>query len=92
MPVEEKNLRDKSEALYSSLKDEGYDVLIDDRDESPGVKFKDADLIGIPIRLTLSKKTSKDDMVELKVRRTQEVIMVKKDDLLDEIQKYLQYS
>ncbi len=90
--MDKSEVRDKSEALYISLKDEGYDVLIDDRDESPGVKFKDADLIGIPIRLTLSKKTSKDDMVELKVRRTQEVIMVKKDDLLDEIQKYLQYS
>ena len=91
LPIHMNNteVREKSEILYTLLKEKGYDVLIDDREESPGVKFKDADLIGIPIRLSLSKKNSKDDIVELKVRRTGEVIMVKKDGLMDEIQKYL---
>ena len=46
------------------------DVLIDDRDERPGVKFKDADLIGIPLRITIGDKGLKEGKVELKARRT----------------------
>ncbi|MDY6855997.1 MAG: proline--tRNA ligase [Thermodesulfobacteriota bacterium] len=91
LPIHMNNteVREKSETLYTLLKEKGYDVLIDDREESPGVKFKDADLIGIPIRLSLSKKNCKNDMVELKVRRTGEVIMTKRDDLIDELDKHL---
>jgi prolyl-tRNA synthetase len=54
--------------LSARLADAGLDVLIDDRDERPGVKFKDADLIGIPIRLTLGDKSLAEDSVEFKLR------------------------
>jgi len=54
----------------------GADVLIDDRDERPGVKFKDADLIGIPLRLTIGAKGLKEGLVELKRRNAKEVVKV----------------
>jgi prolyl-tRNA synthetase len=55
-------------ALYDGLQTAGYEVLFDDRVESPGVKFKDADLIGIPIRITVSARGLANDSVELKRR------------------------
>ncbi len=59
-----------SERLYSELEAEGLEVLFDDRLESPGVKFNDADLLGIPLRLTISPRTLKSQSVEIK-RRTE---------------------
>ena len=56
-----------AEELYYTLLKEGYEVLIDDRDASPGVRFKDADLIGIPLRITIGRSFSQK-MVELKLR------------------------
>jgi prolyl-tRNA synthetase len=55
--------------VYNDLRALGYEVLYDDRDGSAGVKFNDADLIGIPIRLTLSRRTLKENAVEVKLRR-----------------------
>ena len=57
-----------AQQIADELSERGVDVLIDDRDERPGVKFKDADLIGIPIRLTLGDKALDQDSVEFKVR------------------------
>jgi prolyl-tRNA synthetase len=62
-------LRKAADELYEGLRKEGVDVLYDDREESPGVKFKDADLIGIPFRITVGKKLA-SGMVELSERRT----------------------
>ena len=62
-------LRAAAEAQYAALKQLGVDVLYDDRDESPGVKFKDADLIGIPYRITVGKKLAQGN-VEIAERRT----------------------
>ena len=56
--------------LYEKLVNAGLDVLYDDRRESPGIKFNDADLIGIPIRLTVSESTMKQGGVELKPRNS----------------------
>ena len=56
-------------ALYEKLQNAGLDVLYDDRDESPGVKFNDADLIGLPIRLTVSERSLKEGGVEFKLRK-----------------------
>lgn len=53
--------------IYKSLTDLGIDVILDDRDERPGVKFNDMDLIGVPIRITIGKKIN-EDIVELKLR------------------------
>jgi len=52
-------------ALYDALVGDGIDVLLDDRDERPGVKFKDADLVGIPYRVTVGPKGLADGKVEL---------------------------
>ena len=60
-----------AEKLYAELDSAGFEVLFDDRQESPGVKFNDADLLGIPIRVTVSPRTLKQDSVEVK-RRSEE--------------------
>jgi len=58
----------KAEEVYANLRALGYGVLYDDRNESAGVKFNDADLIGIPVRLTLSRRTLKEGAIEVKLR------------------------
>ena len=65
-----------AEKLYAELSGQGVDVILDDRDERPGVKFKDADLIGIPLRLTIGSKGLKDGIVELKWRAQKDVAKV----------------
>lgn len=62
-------------ALYEEAKKAGFDALLDDRDERPGVKFKDADLIGIPVRITIGKKLAQG-VVEVVNRRTRETVDV----------------
>jgi prolyl-tRNA synthetase len=69
-----------AETIYQDLKGR-YEVLFDDRDDSPGVKLKDADLLGIPIRVVVSQKLTKNDQVEIKVRQTGEVIICRRDEL-----------
>jgi len=59
-----------ADKLYNDLKNAGVEVLYDDREESPGVKFTDADLIGLPIRLTISDRMVKEKSVEFKLRRS----------------------
>jgi prolyl-tRNA synthetase len=61
---------DIAEELYTTLEEKGFEVLIDDRDERAGVKFKDADLIGIPYRVIIGEKNLKEGLVELKQRKT----------------------
>jgi prolyl-tRNA synthetase len=61
-----------AEALYKTLSENGIEVLLDDRDLRAGVKFKDADLLGIPIRVTVGKKTLAEGNVELKLRTEKE--------------------
>ncbi len=83
-----------ADALYAQLK-EKYDVLYDDRDDSPGVKLKDADLLGIPVRVVVSQKLMKKEEVEVKVRRTGEVILCPRQELesvLERIVRELQPS
>lgn len=57
------------ETLYRRLQDDGIDVFLDDRDERPGVKFKDADLLGFPYRITVGKRFAENGMVEVRRRR-----------------------
>ncbi len=61
-----------TDALYLKLLDAGFEVLLDDRDERPGVKFADADLLGIPQRITLGERNLKNDQVEYKGRASGE--------------------
>ena len=65
-----------SEKLYRVLSEKGLDVLMDDRDERAGVKFKDADLIGIPVQIILGEKNLKEGLLEIKNRRTKETVKV----------------
>lgn len=61
-----------AEEIYTKLQEAGIEVLIDDRNERPGVKFKDSDLIGIPVRITVGRRAS-ERVVEVKMRATGEV-------------------
>jgi prolyl-tRNA synthetase len=69
-----------AERLYQSMNSH-YEVLYDDRDESAGVKLKDADLLGFPMRVVVSQKLLKDNKVEIKVRKTGEVLICPQDEL-----------
>ncbi len=64
--------KEVSDRLHDYLTDQGMDALLDDRDCSPGVKFKDADLVGIPLRITVGPKKLKEGKLELRSRRTRE--------------------
>lgn len=78
-------LREAGEKLYKDLQRAGLDVLLDDRDDRAGVKFKDADLIGIPYRVTVGKKVS-DGLVELFERQTKNSQDVKLADVVSRVQ------
>lgn len=73
-----------TDELIDLFKKEGHEVLVDDRNERPGVKFTDAELIGIPIRVTVGKKAA-DGIVELTIRQTNEMVETKKDDIIETI-------
>lgn len=70
--------------LYEKLLAKGVEVVLDDRDERPGVKFKDADLIGFPYRITVGK-TIQDGLVELKTRKTSEMVAVKPEEAVEKL-------
>ncbi|MBT3389072.1 MAG: proline--tRNA ligase [Chloroflexi bacterium] len=72
--------------LYKDLVAAGVEVLFDDRDDSPGVKFNDADLIGLPIRVTVGARGLKDGMVEIKRRSEKEKRMIPLEDALKTVQ------
>ena len=61
-----------AESIHDACAKAGIDALLDDRDERPGVKFKDADLLGMPIRITVGNLLAKEGVVELRIRRTRE--------------------
>jgi prolyl-tRNA synthetase len=65
----DKAIREAADKLYQELQQNGVEVLLDDRDERPGVKFKDADLVGIPLRVTLGAKGLEKGCIELRLRR-----------------------
>jgi prolyl-tRNA synthetase len=69
---DDERVRATAEELYGTLREKGVDVLYDDRDERPGVKFKDADLIGLPVRVVVGAKSLADGKVELSLRRDRE--------------------
>ena len=75
VPVNAKkeNQMETALSLYTELQERGLEVLLDDRDERAGVKFKDADLIGIPVRITVGSKALQDNQVEVKKRWENEI-------------------
>jgi len=78
-----------AEKIYQELQSEGIEVLFDDRDDSPGVKFNDADLLGIPLRLTLSPRTLQSQSVEVKWRMEKEAQLLPLDNLAAQVKKLL---
>ena len=73
--VSDEKLRSTAEGIAHTLDSAGYDVLLDDRDERPGVKFKDADLVGIPFRVNVGRKVTEDrvEVVQRSTRQSQDV-------------------
>lgn len=80
-------VREASEQLYQQLLEAGVEVLLDDRDERPGAKFKDADLIGIPLNVTVGARGLKEGQLELKDRASGEKSMVAVDQVAEELQR-----
>ncbi len=78
---------ERAEGLYADLRAHGYEVLYDDRNESAGVKFNDADLIGVPLRLTISRRTLEREGVEVKLRWEGEARFVGLEVLQDELER-----
>jgi prolyl-tRNA synthetase len=78
-----------AERIYQELQKEGIEVLFDDRDDSPGVKFNDADLLGIPLRLTLSPRTLQSQSIEAKWRAEKETQLLPLDNLAAQVKKLL---
>ncbi len=79
-----------AEEIYSKLLKAGIETAIDDRKERPGVKFKDADLIGYPIRVVIGPKTLTEKQIEIKIRKTGEVLTVPlNDDYVNTIKELL---
>ena len=72
--VNEKGLLEAATRIYGALRERGIDVILDDRDERAGVKFKDADLLGIPFRITVGPKKLAEGKVEIRSRLTKEVV------------------
>ena len=77
-----------AEKIYEELKKSNIEVIYDNRDERPGVKFKDMDLIGIPLRITIGKKIS-DNLVELKIRKTKEQSEIAIDEIVNKVTEYV---
>ncbi|ADD03235.1 prolyl-tRNA synthetase [Thermoanaerobacter italicus Ab9] len=77
-----------AEDIYAALQKEGIEVLIDDRDLRAGVKFNDADLLGIPIRITVGKKVG-DGIVEIKLRENEEAEEVKISDVVEKVKNII---
>ncbi len=87
LAADDSEVSEITETIYHGLQDEKYDVLMDDREERPGVKFKDADLMGIPIQIVIGKKGLKDGVVELKVRKKKETERIAPADVVARVKE-----
>jgi prolyl-tRNA synthetase len=85
LSAKDDSVKDAAEAIYQDLLESGIEVLLDDRDERPGFKFKDADLIGIPLRIVVGAKHLVDGRVELKERRSGEVELLPIAEALEKV-------
>jgi prolyl-tRNA synthetase len=81
-----------AESLYAELRAQKIEVLYDDRDESPGVKFNDADLLGIPLRVTVSPRTLGKNSAELKRRSEEETELVPVGEAVRKLRGLIQTS
>jgi len=87
--INEPDVMKASEDIYAALQACGVEVILDDRDERAGVKFKDADLIGIPLRVVVGPKNLAQGQVELKIRKTGESRLYPTKEIVSEIRKII---
>lgn len=85
--MKDETQRTLGEELHELLKSNRYEVLLDDRNERAGVKFADADLIGVPLRVTIGKKAA-EGILEVKDRRTGDTFEWKREELLEQVQQF----
>ena len=92
VPINAKDeaLMSTSQTIYTALQEAGVDVLLDDRKDRAGVKFKDADLIGYPLRITVSKNTLENNEVEIQIRKSGEAITCAIDSVATKVTELLQ--
>lgn len=89
LDVTDENIMAKAREIYDSLSASGIKVLFDDRDERAGVKFKDADLLGVPVLVVIGRDSVKNNTIELKLRKDKEKIIGSKEEVLEKIKGFL---
>jgi prolyl-tRNA synthetase len=85
LDVRDESVMATASRLHGELESRGVEVLLDDRDARPGFKFKDGDLIGIPLRITVGRRGLADGIVEVKPRTADEVVKVPPDEVVERI-------
>lgn len=93
IPVNNKDVQqmEYAEKIYLELQEKGIEVILDDRNERAGVKFKDADLIGYPIRITVGKKASEQQIIEYKLRNENLVEEISIEEAINKVVKFSQF-
>ncbi len=89
LKIKDEQIMSESERIYSELIEAGYEAIIDDRDVGPGFKFKDAELIGVPIIIAIGPRTIKEGEAEVKVRKTGDSRNIKLKAVVNEVQELL---
>jgi prolyl-tRNA synthetase len=89
LDVTDKKIMQSANDLYNELEEKDVEALLDDRDERAGVKFKDADLLGISLQLIIGKESLDKNTVELKVRRNHKKTIEKKAEIMNEIESFM---
>ncbi len=90
LEVKDKEFTEKVDRIYENIENSGFEVLYDDRQLRPGFKFKDADLIGIPVQVIAGKKSMAEGFVEVKIRRTGEKFKVKPDEVVERVKSIIE--
>jgi prolyl-tRNA synthetase len=85
--TKKENIKEIADNLYAKLKEQGYDVLLDDRNKNPGVKFADSDLIGAPIRIVVSPRNIENSKLEVKVIGEEEASLVDIKEIYEFVQE-----
>jgi len=89
LKIKDPEIMSAAEEIYSGLIEAGYEAIIDDRDVGPGFKFKDAELIGIPIIVAVGPRTIKEGEAEVKVRKTGDSRNIKLKVVVNKVQELL---
>jgi len=88
--IKDEKITQAAERLYQELQQAGVDVLLDDRDERPGVKFKDADLLGIPFRIMLGKRFAAEAAVEMRRRKDGHTVNLALEEVVSSVKKEIE--